>query len=284
MYQGGKTEKILGEAGISGFTVATKANPWYDIKSGSTTTEQASGLHPDALKKQISISLKDLRREKTNIFYLHAPDHNTPLMDTLNGINELYKQNLFEEWGLSNFSSWQVVHIYHLCKANNIPPPTVYQGMYNCITRDVEKELFPALRLCGMRFYVYNPLAGGILTGRYNADDEPSSGRFNSKTVWGERYRQRFWKQEIFEAVKLIDTSCQKHNITILQASLSWLYFHSALSASHTDGVIIGGSTLDQLSKNVEIITQLKPLPNEVVNTIEEAWKIASPVCPQYFR
>lgn len=61
-------------------------------------------------------------------------------------MNELYKQNKFQEWGVSNYAAWEVVEIYYLCKANNWKPPTVYQGMYNYATRDVEKELFPALR------------------------------------------------------------------------------------------------------------------------------------------
>jgi aflatoxin B1 aldehyde reductase len=284
MYQSGKTEKLLGELGVSTFTVAGKANPWFDLKTCVSTNEPAEGLHPNALKKQLSLSLEALRLPKVNIFYLHAPDHSTPILDTLLAINELHKQNLFDEWGLSNFASWQVVHIYHLCKANQIQPPTVYQGMYNCITRDVEKELFPALRLCGMRFYAYNPLAGGILTGRYKEDDDPANGRFSNKTVWGQKYRQRFWKKEIFEAVKLIESSCEKHNVSLLQASLSWIYFHSALSPKNDDGVIIGGSSVDQIRSNLETITQLKSLPEDLVKTIDDAWVIAAPVCQKYFR
>lgn len=115
----------------------------------------------------------------------------------------MYKQNKFQEWGISNYAAWEVVEIYYLCKANNWKPPTVYQGMYNYATRDVEKELFPALRRfniaitwitwprCGMRFYAYNPLAGGLLTGKLHYDNEPDSGRFNVQTVWGKRYRDR---------------------------------------------------------------------------------------------
>jgi len=285
MYQGGKSEKTLGElkAGQT-FSIAIKANPWYNITTNTTTLDQANGLSAEALKKQLHESLQNLNSNRAHIFYLHAPDHNTPLIETLTAIHELQQLNLFDEWGLSNFPAWQVVHIYHLCKENKFQPPTVYQGMYNCITRDVEKELFPALKLCGMRFYAFNPLAGGILTGRYSLSDDPSNGRFSNKTVWGERYRERFWKKPIFDAIQLIETSCQKHNIPLLQASLSWLYHHSAMSASRGDGVIIGGSSLNQIQSNVEAVNLMKPLPEEVVKSIEEAWQIAAPVCQQYWR
>ncbi|CAM9972821.1 unnamed protein product, partial [Hapterophycus canaliculatus] len=76
------------------------------------------------------------------------------------------------------------------CRANGWQTPSVYQGMYNAVTREVERELLPALKKLGMRFYAYNPLAGGILTGKHSFDSPPDGGRFSSKTVWGGRYRQ----------------------------------------------------------------------------------------------
>lgn len=285
MYQGGKTEKVLGELNAAkSFSVATKANPWWNIKTHSSGTEQNHGLAPDAVREQLLTSLESLKTNRVNLFYLHAPDHNVPITDTLNAIHSLHQQNLFDEWGLSNFPAWQVVHIYHLCLANNIQPPTVYQGMYNCITRDVEKELFPALKLCKMRFYAYNPLAGGILTGRYKRDDDPSSGRFTNKTVWGNKYRDRFWKKEVFDAVESIEACAAKHGTSLIQVVLAWLYYHSGLSAERGDGVILGGSTVEQITTNIETVQQLKPLPQEILTTIEEAWKTAAPVCEQYWR
>jgi len=285
MYQAGKSEKILGELGSSSaFSIATKANPWYDIAINSTTMKQMNGFAAEALTHQLKQSLQFLNTNKVTLFYLHAPDHNTPLLETLKTICKLKEENLFDEWGLSNYPAWQVVHIYHLCKQNHISPPTVYQGMYNCITRDVEKELFPALKLCGIRFNAYNPLAGGILTGKYKQNDDPNSGRFSGKTIWGEKYRQRYWKKEFFDAFQMIESCGQKYNITILQASLSWLYYHSALSSSRGDGVILGGSNLEQLTTNIDAVKQLKPLPDEVLAAIDEAWKLCAPVCEQYWR
>ena len=98
-------------------------------------------------------------------FYLHAPDHETPLAETLKACDELHKSGKFKELGLSNYAAWQVSEVMNLCKSNNWVKPTVYQGMYSAITRAVEAELFPCLRYYGIRFYAFSPLGGGILTG-----------------------------------------------------------------------------------------------------------------------
>jgi len=118
------------------------------------------GLEPENAELQVRTSLRNLNMEKADLFYLHAPDHETPIDKTLDAVQKLQSEGLFEHWGLSNYAAWQVVDIYHKCKARGIDPPAVYQGMYNATTRDVEPELFQALRYCGMAFYAYNPLAG----------------------------------------------------------------------------------------------------------------------------
>ncbi|CAM9937652.1 unnamed protein product, partial [Chrysoparadoxa australica] len=187
MYQGSETERVLGEVGVQEFVVATKANPWYH--DGKTCNEPMAGLAPDLVEEQLRSSLKSLKLPKVQLFYLHAPDHDTDLLATLGAVDKLCKEGLFEEWGLSNYSAWEVVHIWHLCRENGFVKPSCYQGMYNMVTRAVEAELLPALRAVGMRFNAYNPLAGGILTGRYSFDGAEASGRFNTETVWGQRYR-----------------------------------------------------------------------------------------------
>jgi aflatoxin B1 aldehyde reductase len=117
------------------------------------------------------------------------------------------------------FPHSQLDEIIEICKEKDYKMPSVYQGMYNYLTRTIEPELFPAIRKYvahfsfflflyfsfflifsflsflgtryGMKFYVYNPLAGGVLTGRYSYEDQPTSGRFDGGTSWGLKYRER---------------------------------------------------------------------------------------------
>ena len=79
-------------------------------------------------------------------------DVDVDLDETLSTMNALYAEGKFKEFGLSNYAGWEVVDIWHRCKEKGWVLPTVYQGMYNGITRDCERHLFPALRRVGMRF------------------------------------------------------------------------------------------------------------------------------------
>merc|ERR1719477_425337 len=174
MYCGGKTQTILGdmecwkERGLMG----DKINPWDKKNFGE-----------ESIRMQVDTCLTRLKVPKVEIMYLHAPDHNTPMDVTLEVMDKLHKEGKFNQLGLSNYSSWLVGEVVNLCKANNWIKPTVYQGMYSTITRQVEEELIPCLRYHGIAFYAYSPLGGGILSGKYKFDEEESKkitkGRFN---------------------------------------------------------------------------------------------------------
>ena len=103
-------------------------------------------------------TLRDLRCESLDIYYLHAPCAKTPIGETLSKVDELHRRGCFRELGLSNYQAWEVAHIHAICREKGMVVPTVYQGMYNAITREVERELFPCLKALNMRFNAYNPL------------------------------------------------------------------------------------------------------------------------------
>eukprot|EP01100_Stratorugosa_tubuloviscum_P008478 TRINITY_DN3546_c0_g1_i1.p1 TRINITY_DN3546_c0_g1~~TRINITY_DN3546_c0_g1_i1.p1 ORF type:complete len:342 (+),score=150.42 TRINITY_DN3546_c0_g1_i1:73-1098(+) len=287
MYCQGDTEQLLGQINISNFQVATKVFPGLKPEEGLISIN---------IINQFEASLNALNQSNCDIFYLHWPDHSNPIYETLKTVNELYRAGKFREFGLSNYSSWQVMEIYRICKENNWVLPTVYQGMYNAVTRDVERELLPCLRYLGnIRFYAYNPLAGGILSGKYQFNDNPEEGRFSSITAWGQRYKQRYWKEPLFESLQQLKQLCEQNGITLVEASLSWLYNHSKLNPFNNDGVIIGASSLSHLEQNLNIAPKLndnenenekeiKKLPQEIIDAFEIAWLRNKIDCPPYFR
>merc|ERR1712226_1686764 len=250
MYCGGKTEKILGNIPAwkkSGVVMATKVNPW-----------NGKGLGKESVRNQLTTSLASMKVEKVQIVYLHAPDHDTPLIETLSEMNALHKEGKFDELGLSNFSAWLVAEAVNVCKQNGFLLPTVYQGMYSAATRQVETELIPCLRFYGMRFYAYSPLGGGILTGKHQfAQDEKKeiqSGRFNmANGGWDKIYRDRYWKVEHFNAMeKIAELLAQHHpdeNCTMAEAAYRWLIHHSMLQGG--DRIVIGSSRTTQLETNL---------------------------------
>jgi aryl-alcohol dehydrogenase-like predicted oxidoreductase len=186
------------------FKIAIKANPWHGMDHDKITGSSGGGggLRPHVIREQVELSLQSLQMDSAQILYLHAPDASTDLESSLRECNELHKEGKFSELGLSNYSSWEVALAVSICEKHNWVRPTVYQGMYNAITRDVEKELFACLRALKIRFYAYNPLAGGLLTGRYDFSkfEEVPAGRFKNSDM----YLQRYWKEDYFKALETV--------------------------------------------------------------------------------
>uniref|UniRef100_A0A3B4GTW0 Aflatoxin B1 aldehyde reductase member 2-like n=1 Tax=Pundamilia nyererei TaxID=303518 RepID=A0A3B4GTW0_9CICH len=249
-------------------SIATKANPW----DGKT-------LKPESVRSQLETSLQRLRTDCVDLFYLHAPDHQNPIEDTLRACNDLHKEGKFKELGLSNYVSWEVAEIVCICRHNNWIVPTVYQGMYNATTRQVETELLPCLRYYGMRFYAYNPLAGGLLTGKYHYEDKDGSqpaGRFFGNS-WAGAYRDRYWKKSHFQAIEVVlqalETAYGSEKPSLTSAAMRWMYHHSQLKGDLGDGVIIGMSSMEQLQQSMR-----------VVDAFKETWNLIAHECPDYFR
>ncbi len=160
-------------------------------------------------------------------------------------------------------------------KYNNWVRPTIYQAMYNAITQSIEPELVPALRRYGLDIVVYNPIAGGLFSGKIKSKDLVlDEGRYSDKHSMGKMYRNRYFKDNTFRALQLIEEAVEKHGLTMVETALRWAVHHSALQVlDGNDGVIIGASSKQQLEEN---LTNLEkgPLPDEVVKALDEAWAI----------
>ncbi|KAI9357304.1 NADP-dependent oxidoreductase domain-containing protein [Zopfochytrium polystomum] len=255
-YCGGTTEELLATLSTIGLELHTKVLP----------TNPGDHAPDKVIKTAFRNSLKALNQPKVDVFYLHAPDHATP------------------ELGLSNFSAWETMLIHCICKKNGYVVPTLYQGVYNVLTRGVESELFPCLSDLNMRFYAYNPLCGGLLLGKYSIEGEAERGaRYDNSTNLGKRYKQRYWKQAYFDAVASIKQVADHHNISMVSLAHRWLIHHSKLDPSRGDGIIIGASTEAQAKQNLAACEE-GPLPAELLEIVDSAYSITKGVQPPYFR
>lgn len=271
VYNDGTCERMLGEILPKldrPYRIATKVNPRITGK-----------LDADAAYMQIGESLKRLDLDSVDTVYLHFPDPNTPVESVLSAMADLHEQGKFKELGLSNFPAWMVADAWHICERRGWVKPTVFEGIYNPLTRKAETELNACLNRFGMRFYAYNPLAGGLLTGRYERfEDQPSDGRFTHRP----NYQGRYWKKSYFYAVNLIKTAAERHGITVIDATYRWLAFHSMLNGARGDAIIIGASKLNHLTQNIESI-KAGPLPDDLLSAFETAWEITRSDSPEYF-
>lgn len=271
VYNDGKCEQLLGEAlpkATAPYFIATKVNPRISGK-----------LDGAAAYKQVNESLERLKLKAVDLVYLHFPDPATPVEDVLKAMADLHGQGKFRELGLSNFPAWMVADVWHLCDKNGWVKPTVYEGMYNPLTRYAERELNACLDHFGMRYYAYNPLCGGLLTGRYGKfEDAPTDGRFTHRPG----YQNRYWKKSYFDAVEILKAACEKEGITTVEATYRWLAHHSMLKEERGDGIIIGASKLNHLKQNMETM-KAGPLPEGVLKAFEDAWDVCRKDSPEYF-
>lgn len=269
-YGNTRTEQMLGKI-IPDFSckIATKANPWFE---NDFTNGKFGQLSSKELSIQLNTSLKHLGKEKADVFFLHCPDYETSIKETLETCDQLWRKEKFDYLGISNFSNIQLLEILDICEKNNFNLPRYYQGMYNIICRKVE-EIFPIVDDYNMHFWCYNPLAGGLLSGKYKNGIPSSNTRFSSNTI----YQNIFWKPEIVEPLYDFFQSSN-----CLEYSLNWLYKYSKLRPDK-DKIIIGVSTLEQLNKNIEIINSNIQYDNNTIDYLNELYFKIQNVSPNYF-
>lgn len=229
------------------------------------------------------------------------PDNSVPIEEIFECTDQLHKEGKFVKLGISNFAAWDVMRINNLCNQQNLIKPSVYQGCYNALNPSIVPELLPALRSLDMSFYAYNPLAGGLLTGRYQSTEDlekADTGRFSKefdfvtksnkyvalekmKGKAGDAYRQRYGKASNFEALKQLQKT--NNTIPLAESALRWLKHHSWLRASLSDGIIFGASSLSQAEANSSALNKGE-LPIDLVEAFNNASKNCAFDAEPYFR
>ncbi|MEV4009091.1 aldo/keto reductase [Nonomuraea angiospora] len=245
-YAGGAAEEILGEL-LRGrrdrVVLATKAGiPHPDAG-------EHAPLSPAGLRAALEGSLRRLRTDHVDLFYLHQPDRATPLEDTLATVAELKDEGKIGSLGVSNYAAWQIAGID--------PPPVVAQQLYNLLARRIEDEYAEFALTGGLRTMVYNPLGGGLLTGRHRFDRAPDGGRFGDSRL-AEMYRKRYWDADLFKAVEALDAIALEAGVPLTELSLRWLAGKPVVNA-----VLLGASSLDHLRANLAALAA-GPLPADV--------------------
>ncbi|KAI1878587.1 hypothetical protein JX265_002764 [Neoarthrinium moseri] len=276
-YVGGQQEGFTREAGFTerGFSIASKIMPTkpHDHK-------------PEKLRQSWEVSLDKLGVKCADILYLHAPDRTTPFEETLEGVDQLYKEGKFKTLGLSNYAAWEVAEIVGICERRGFVKPTIYQGMYNAITRALESELEPCLRKFGISLVIYNPLAAGLFSGKYSTLDAPSEGRFSDSQGLGKMYRDRYFKDSVIDALAAIEPVAKENGIPLIEVGLRWCVHHSKLRMRNKggdDGIILGISSYDQLVQNIEACEK-GPLPDAVVQALDQGWEKTRGDAATYWR
>lgn len=255
--------------------IATKVNPWYDNNFSSNKYGQ---LNKDNLERQFSTSLKNLKLPNVDILFLHCPDYETSLEETLEVCATLQRKEKYNYLGISNYSEDQLTTILELCEKNGYQVPKYYQGMYNLVARNVE-EIFPLLNKHNIEFWAYNPLAGGLLTGKYKEtklDNIPLCRFRNNET-----YINIFWKPQIMEHLNSHFFHFKKEKC--LKYSFKWLKSYSKMR--DTDKIIIGASTITQLTENLDTLKKEKDSIDNLstIQYLNDLYRPIEKYAPSYY-
>ncbi|WP_430296867.1 aldo/keto reductase [Sinomonas sp. B1-1] len=273
-YAGGRTEEILSRL-LKGrrdeVLLATKAGmPHPD--HGDHSPLSARGL-----RLSLEGSLRRLEVESVDLFYLHQPDRAVPIEETLGAVAELAAEGRIKALGVSNFAAWQIADLIHVADKVGSPRPVVAQQLYNLLARRVEEEYLEFAASHAVHTMVYNPLGGGLLTGRHRFEAKPTEGRFGDSRL-AAMYTQRYWDPRLFEAVQALSGIADGAGVSLVELSLRWL--------AHRDGVgsvLLGGSKAEQLRANIAAVAK-GPLPADVVEACDSVGAMLRGPMPAYNR
>lgn len=271
-YNGGLAETVLGNVlkGRRGrVTVASKVGFRVPKNPGDARLSRA------AIFAAIDGSLERLQTDYLDLYYLHVPDWGTPIDESLEAFDRLVRAGKVRNIASSNYAGWQIVEMLWLSEKHGYTPPTITQVMYNPLVRGIEQEYLAMCKRFGVSTIVYNPLAGGLLTGKQPRQTPVAGSRFDNNKL----YLDRYWHPAFFDAVDKIRAVAEKHGRNLIDVTMSWLLHDTPI-----DCVILGASRMSQLEQNVEAFEDAQPLEADVLATFDEVWRDLRGVTPNYNR
>ena len=258
-YTDGNSERTVGEAirGRSGVTVATKCG------FGRMPGGKPEGLAPARLRAAVDESLARMKLECVDLYYLHVPDPATPIEETLDAVAELLDKKKIRSWGISNYGAWQVLEMMML--RPNMPKPVIAQHLYNVLVRELDVEWFAFAKKYGVETTIYNPLAGGLLTGKHARDGSTQKGsRFDKNKL----YLGRYFTSTMFDRVEQLTALAKAQGLSLLELAYAW-----AAGAPGVDAIILGPASVEQLEQGVAACkVQLSPETRAQVDQLHRDW------------
>nr|WKF59688.1 L-glyceraldehyde 3-phosphate reductase [Paraburkholderia busanensis] len=237
----GRTEEIVGrwlKGKRDRFILATKAVG----KMGPSAWDQgASRKH---LLDAIDASLRRLGTDYVDLYQLHSDDANTPLDETLEALDTIVRSGKARYVGVSNFLAYRLARALGRADVLRVARFVSVQPRYNLLFRQIERELLPLAAEEQLAVIPYNPLAGGLLTGKHKLDATPAEGRF-TETVGkaGAMYQARYWHQREFETIERLKAIVAPTGESLTRVSLAWVMANPAITSA-----IIGASRAEQLT------------------------------------
>ncbi len=261
VYNAGVSEEFTGKALKSvrhDVVLATKVHG----KMGPGPNDQ--GQSRKHIMFSIEQSLRRLQTEYVDLYQVHNFDATTPLDETLRALDDLVRQGKVRYIGCSNYAAWQLCTALWTSDRLGVARYDSLQPRYNVISRSIDTEMLPLCQAQGVGVIVYNPLGGGMLTGKHQREAPPREGtRFSAN----EMYRNRYWRDLVFDAVDRLRAIAATTPHSMAQVALAWVLANPTVTSA-----ILGASRVEQLDETLPA-TEVT-LDAETMNKLDDLWEI----------
>ena len=256
----GRTEEILGRwlrGRRHDFVLATKC-------SGATSARPWDrGASRKHILDAIDDSLRRLGTDYVDLYQIHHPDAATPMDETLRALDDVVRAGKARYLGCSNYQAYQVARAIGRSETLALARFDSIQPRYNLLFRQIEREILPMSREEGVGVIPYNPLAGGLLSGKHRRDAGPTAGtRFTLGTA-ARRYQERYWREREFATVEALRPLAAEAGMSMVQLAVAWVLAHPAITAP-----IVGASRAEQLDDVLAAAD--KELPGDLKRRLDE--------------
>ncbi len=242
----GRTEEIVGawlQGKRDGFVVATKC-----VNRVGPARNDYGGSRKHVIEA-CEASLRRLKTDRVEVYYLHHSDLDAPIDETLEALDRLVQDGKVHYVGVSNFEAWQVATAMEAIAKSNLARITVLQPRYNLLNRPYERDLLPLARASGIGVVPYNPLGAGVLTGKYKRGEEPPAESRFAQGDYGRMYQGRYWSDRMFDVADAVVELAREEGCTPAQLAVAWLLAQPDVTAP-----IIGASRPDQLVETAKAV------------------------------
>ncbi|MEG4320010.1 MULTISPECIES: aldo/keto reductase [unclassified Microcoleus] len=263
VYAKGRSEELIGgyiadRSLRDQLVLATK----FTFHAGEPGNPNAGGNGRKNIYRGLEGSLRRLRTDYIDLYWMHAWDMVTPVEEVLQSLGDLVRSGKIRYFGFSDMPAWYATKAATLASAHSIPGPIAMQLEYSLVERSIEREHLPAARDAGLGICPWSPLAGGFLAGKYQQADEGATGQgrlIGSNPFGNQKFSDRNWR--VLDALKTVAELVDRPPA---QVALAWVSAQSGITSP-----ILGVSRLEQLHDNLSSLEiRLTPEQLQILNEI----------------
>ncbi|MEQ9450645.1 MAG: aldo/keto reductase [Pseudomonadales bacterium] len=223
------------------------------------------GLSRKHIVEAVEQSLTRLKTDYIDLYQSHGFDPDTPIEESLRAFDDLVAAGKVRYVGCSNYPAWRLGQALRAADHLGVAGYVSVQPRYNLLYREIETELLPLCVDQGLGVIVYNPLAGGFLSGKYEPNQRPVEGTRFKIGAAGEMYQARYWHDAQFQAVEELKGVVADKGLNMVSVAVAWVLAQPGISSA-----IIGASKAAQLDANVAACSL--ELDDELMAACDAAW------------